>query len=117
MTTETKYCVYLHGWTEGYRDCGIGDGITQPSRLLMATCDTEQEAIDLRQQFDAEMKRQIPALIPGSGKRRPLFDVGEFEPLVFVPWQNRDQVDDVDALAEQLEAETKVRRLNLGLAG
>ena len=95
MTTKTtrlpSHCVYQHGWDEGYRDGAVGDGITTPSRLLIATCDSEEEAERLCEEMTRRVRDQVGPLVPGSNKRVPMFSAGEYNPLDYVGRQNRDQ--------------------------
>lgn len=113
MTTKTSklpaYCVYQDGWTEHYRDMGIGDGLTRPNRLLVATCDTEAEAEAIKGKL-ARIAERIP-LIPGNGKSRPTFETGSYDPLDFVGSQNRDEYTGTRyaALCGRLADEAKTR--------
>ena len=110
-----KYCVYQHGWTEGYRDMGVGDGITAPSRLLIATCDTAEEAESLRERIRKASETKTGPLVSGSGNRLPVLASGKFDPLTFVGRQNRDEYDGkrLAALVGRLYTEAATRREKL----
>jgi hypothetical protein len=85
-----KWCVYQDAWKQWGSDLGIGDGLTAPSRLLVALCDSEEAARAIRDEVAVKNEANTAGLRPGSTARLACLSVGEYDPLEFVGQQARD---------------------------
>ena len=115
MSKAKKQCVYQDGWQEWGRDAGVGDGMSAPSRLLVSLHETEQAAEEDLAAVVAASRAHTSALVPGGNSRLPMLRSAEYDPLDFVPRQNRDEYvgQRYAALCGTLADEAVARRARL----
>lgn len=67
------WCVYQDGWKQWGGDLAIGDGITAPSVVLVAICDTEEKANRLRDEIAERNKANHRTAITTRALDWPIF--------------------------------------------